>query len=490
MRCFMEILVTGSTGYIGGRLVPQLLAKNHEVTVFVRDPGKLSGKPWRNDVNVIVGDGFNPSDVAKAVQGIDVVYFLLHALSTSKDFVDKERKLASIFGEKSREAQVKRIIYLGGLINKTDTELSHHLASREETGVILRSSGVPTIELRAAVILGSGSASFEMLRYLTERLPLMTTPKWVKSKIQPISIRDVLYYMVAVLDLPENINRSFDIGGPDVLSYDQMMQRYAKIASLKPRVIIPVPVLSPGLSSHWVGFITPVPPSVAKPLVESLKHDVVCLENDINSFIDPPASGLLGFEDSCKAALAKIKDRNITSHWSDASNDLTPSTFWPGDPEWSGGTLFKDVRVLKIHSSKYKVWETLMTIGGETGWFSPNFLWRIRGRVDRFVGGVGLKRGRRDPVNLHVGDAVDFWRVEEVNPFTVLRLKAEMKLPGVAWLEFSLQEVSPTETLLTQKAIYHPYGVSGILYWKSIAVFHRFVFPQMINNIKKITENS
>jgi uncharacterized protein YbjT (DUF2867 family) len=484
----VKILVTGATGYIGGRLVPELLAKNHEVRVLVRDSSKLESKPWKNNVDVVVGDGFNPDDVGKALKGIDTAFFLLHALSTSKDFTSREEELASIFTTEAKKAEVSRIVYLGGLINKNKTTLSSHLSSRELTGSILRSSGVPTIELRAAVILGSGSVSFEMLRYLTERLPVMTTPKWVKSKIQPISIRDVLFYLVAVLDLPRETNRSFDIGGPDILSYKQMMQRYAKVASLKPRLIIPVPVLSPGLSSHWVGFITPVPPSIAKPLVQSLKNDVVCLENDITLLVKPPQRGLLGFEDSCKSALAKIKDQKVTSHWSDASSDLSPPVFWPGDPEWSGGTLFKDVRVTEINAPIEKVWSTLMTIGGDTGWFSPNFLWRVRGRLDRFIGGVGLTRGRRDPVNLHVGDAVDFWRVEACTYCFILRLKAEMKIPGVAWLEFSLKKASPTRTILTQKALYHPHGLSGIFYWKSIAIFHRFIFPKMITNIKKISE--
>lgn len=485
----MRILVSGASGYIGSRLVPELLAKNYTVRVLVRDVAKIKDRPWFNEVEVAAGDAYILEDVEKAMKTVDAAFFLLHALSPSKTFMDNERKLAYVFGEAALAANVKKIVYLGGLINKSDDPLSPHLKSRETTGTILRTSGVPTIELRAAVIIGSGSVSFEMLRYLTERLPVMTTPTWVRSKIQPISIRDVLRYLVTALELPEGTSRTFDIGGPEVLSYEKMMQQYARIAGVRKRIIIPVPVLSPGLSSHWVGVITPVPPTIAKPLVDSLKHDVVCLENDIKKYIPDPPQGLLNFDESCAAALKKIKNHNIPSRWTDASTITSPAVPYPGDPSWSGGTLYTDYKEVEVNAPVATVWGVVSSIGGETGWFSPMILWRIRGFLDRIFGGPGLRRSRREPYSLRVGDALDFYRVEKYEPLHLLLLRAEMRLPGVAWLEFKLETLPNGKTKLIQKATYYPKGLAGILYWKSISIFHFIVFSQMITNMKKTSES-
>jgi hypothetical protein len=412
--------------------------------------------------------------------------------------------MARLAGLAARAAGVGRVVYLGGLLPPDQEGLSEHLRSRAEVGEILRASGVPTVELRAAVIIGSGSASFEMLRYLTERLPVMTTPRWVRTRIQPIAVRDVVRYLVGAADLPAGLNRSFDIGGPDVLTYAEMMRRYAALAGLRRRVILPVPVLTPGLSSHWVGLVTPVPAVIARPLVESLRHEVVCQEHDIARYLPDPPGGLTSFDDAVHLALARVREATVETRWSEASYPGTSAQPWPGDPDWSGGTLFTDVRERWVPASPDQVWPVLDSIGGQNGWYSVPLAWWARGVIDRAVGGVGLRRGRRNPDHLAVGDAVDFWRVEERIPGRLLRLRAEMRLPGLAWLEFSLQPVTDGRgcgepesvgiranpslhqrggTLLRQRALFHPRGLAGHAYWKGIAPFHAVVFGSMARNI-------
>lgn len=476
-------LVTGATGYIGGRLIPQLLARGFTVRVLVRHPERLASKPWRDDVQVAVGDARDVLVVQKALINVDVAYFLLHSLSTDPSFEDEEVLIAQNFANAAAEVAVKKIVYLGGIIDPSEEELSPHLRSRKRVGEVLRSSGIPTVELRAAVILGSGSASFEMLRYLAERLPAMTTPKWVRSRIQPIAVRDVLRYLVEAATLPDEVSRAFDIGGPDILTYEDMMRRYARIAGLPNPIIVPVPVLSPGLSSHWVGLITPVPPSIARPLVESLKHEVVCGEQDIKNFIPDPPEGLLSFEDACRHALARIKDAAVATRWSEASVPYAASDPWPGDPNWTGGSLYTDKRTTLVDAPPADVWNVLQGIGGEHGWYSWPFAWKARGLIDRAVGGVGLRRGRKNPDVLAVGDTVDFWRVEESVPSELLRLRAEMKMPGVGWLEFNLIPTADGRTVLIQRAIFHPRGLAGHAYWGTVLPFHGAVFGQMLSRI-------
>jgi hypothetical protein len=332
--------------------------------------------------------------------------------------------------------------------------------------------------LRAGVIIGSGSASFEMLRYLTERLPAMVTPRWVRQRTQPIAVRDVLRYLTSAADLPPEVTGIFDIGGPEVLTYEEMMRRYAAVAGLGRRIIWPINVLTPSLSSHWVGVVTPVPRSLARPLVESLRHPAVCRDDRIRRLIPDPPEGLLPFDRAVELALARVRDRDVTTRWSSASYPGAPSEPLPSDPEWSGGTIYTDVRVVETSSSPQQVWRSVERIGGAHGWKSARLLWEIRGAMDRVVGGVGLRRGRRDPERLRVGDAVDFWRVEERIPPRLLRLRAEMKMPGLAWLEFTI-DPTPDGARLTQRALFVPRGLSGHAYWWSVAPFHRFVFPAM-----------
>ncbi len=483
-------LVTGPTGYIGGRLVPQLLGAGKRVRVFARHPERLRDVPWYNDVEIVSGDAHDAVAVRTALAGVDVAYFLLHSLTVRGGFSAAERSMATSFSIEAKRADVSRIVYLGGIVPEgSSLDLSEHLRSRSEVGEILRHSGVPTVELRAAVILGSGSASFEMLRYLTERLPAMVTPKWVHNHIQPIAIRDVLRYLVACADLPSDVNRKFDIGGPEVLTYSEMMQRYAAVAGLRRRVIVPVRVLTPNLSSHWVGVITPVPASIARPLVESLRHEVVCAESDIRELVPDPPEGLLGLDTAISLALKRIKDADVTTRWSSASIPGAPAEPLPSDPAWAGGSLYKDVREVETQASVGQVWRVIEGIGGENGWYSFKLAWKVRGWLDRGVGGVGLRRGRRDPHQLMVGETVDFWRVEEVDPQRLLRLRAEMRIPGLAWLDFTVDPSGDGTTILGQRATFYPRGLAGHLYWYAVLPFHGVVFGNMIKNMANVANH-
>ncbi len=476
-------LVTGATGYIGGRLVNQLLQAGHRVRVMARFPDRLRDLPWYEKVEVIQADALDPISMRAALKDIDVAYYLLHAINQGQNFGNIEKAMANIFADCASQEKVKRIIYLGGIIPQQ--KLSEHLSSRAETGEILRNSGVPTIELRAGVVLGSGSASFEMLRYLTERLPIMVTPKWVNTRIQPIAVRDVLRYLVGSASIEESLNRSFDIGGPDVLTYKEMMNRYAKVAGLRKRIIITVPLLTPRLSSLWVGFVTPVPGSIAKPLVRSLINEVVCENSDIKNYISDPDDGLTSFEKAVDLALTRIKEAQVSTRWSSASVPGAPAEPMPSDPEWAGGTLYRDIQKVEIEAKPEQVWKVVEAIGGDHGYFTMDWAWEIRGFLDRIVGGVGLRRGRRDPDHLQVGETLDFWRVEAREPNQLLRLRAEMRMPGLAWLEFQINQISDTKTQLIQQAIYYPRGLAGHAYWWAISPFHVFVFKGMAKNICK-----
>lgn len=482
------ILVTGATGYVGGRLVRELIAAGKRVRVLVRTPEKLAHNPWYSQVEITVGDAQDAAALDRALAGVDTAYYLLHSLQYGAELEQVEFEMASGFAAAAKRASVKRIIYLGGLVPALEpAQMSPHMRSRMRVGEALRASGASVIELRASVIIGSGSASFEMLRYLTERLPAMITPRWVRTQTQPIAIRDVLRYLTLSADLPMHVSRSFDIGGPEVLTYQEMMQRYAEVAGLRRRLILPINVLTPELSSHWVNLVTPVPRAIARPLVRSLRHPAVCTEHDIANWIPDPPGGLVPFDEAVRLALTRIKEANVSTRWSDASTPGAASDPLPSDPEWTGGTLYTDIRTVTTTTPPEQVYAAVERIGGETGWYSASILWRARGLIDRIVGGVGLRRGRRDPEHLSVGDAVDFWRVEEVRPGHLVRLRAEMKMPGRAWLEFRVDE-SDGLTTLTQRAVYWPHGLLGHAYWWSVAPFHAFVFPPMARHLVESAE--
>lgn len=481
-------LVTGASGYIGGRLVPHLLDAGYRVRVMARRPDSLRDRPWADRVEMSQADASEPDSLADALTGVDVAYYLIHALGTA-GFEQTDRAHATNFGAAARAAGAGRLVYLGGLA-PDDEELSAHLRSRLEVGEVLLGSGVPTAVLRAAVIIGSGSASFEMLRHLTERLPAMITPRWVHTRIQPISIRDVLRYLVGCAELPPEVSRSFDIGGPDVLTYRQMMQRYARVAGLRQRIIVPVPVLTPSLSSHWVGLVTPVPSSIARPLVDSLRNTVVTTEHDIAAYVPDPPEGLLDFDASVRLALQRIRDAEVSTRWSSAALPGAPSDPLPTDPDWAGGSLYQDRRSRAAEASPGALWRVLEGIGGDRGWYSFPLAWRVRGLVDRMIGGVGLRRGRRDPERVYVGESIDFWRVEARDEGSLLRLRAEMRLPGLAWLELAVEPdpERPGRATYHQRAVFHPRGLLGHLYWWSVAPFHGIVFGSMAHNITKAAE--
>ncbi len=489
----MKCLVTGATGYIGGRLVPELLAAGHEVRVLARHPERLVDRSWVGRVEVVGGDASDATALATALEGIDVAYYLLHSLMAGDSFADLEVRMARTFGAVAREQEVGRIVYLGGLHPKVPaSELSEHMRSRGMVGEVLLASGVPTIELRAAVIIGSGSASFEMIRYLTERLPVMVTPRWVRCPTQPIAIRDVLYYLVRCADLPGGLNRTFDIGGPEATTYQGMIEGYARAAGLRRRLIIAVPVLTPRLSSRWVALVTPVPRTMAKPLVESLSHDSVCREHDIAAYIPDPPEGLVPYERAVELALAKVQQAEVRTTWSSSSLPGAPSDPLPSDPSWAGGALYTDARETVVRADPADLWRVIEGMGGDHGYYSFPLAWEVRGWIDRLAGGVGLARGRRDPDKLRVGDPLDFWRVEERVPEQLLRLRGEFRMPGLAWLELGVRTETDARgrpvTVYTQRALFHPRGFPGEAYWVSMKPFHGMIFGSMLTNIRDRAE--
>ncbi|MDI3417636.1 SDR family oxidoreductase [Streptomyces luteolus] len=487
MRC----LVTGASGYIGGRLVPELLQAGHSVRCLARTPRKLRDHPWSEEVETVRGDVTDAGSVAGAMAGIDVAYYLVHALGSGSDFEDTDRRAARIFAEQAQAAGVRRIVYLGGLTphGVPERSLSPHLRSRAEVGRVFLDSPVPATVLRAAVVMGSGSASFEMLRYLTERLPVMVTPSWVQTRTQPIGVRDVLRYLVGSARMPDDVDRAFDIGGPDILTYREMMRRFARVAGLPRRVIVPVPVLTPRLSSLWVGLVTPVPTTLARPLTESLRHEVVCREHDIARYVPDLPGRPLSFDEALALAVRRVREAQVATRWSSASVPGAPSDPLPTDPNWAGGSLYEDERHLPVDASREALWKVIEGIGGDNGWYSFPLAWAVRGWLDRFIGGVGLRRGRRDAERLRVGDSLDFWRVEEIEPVRLLRLRAEMRLPGLAWLEMYVEKDDEGRTRYGQRALFHPRGLLGHAYWWSVYPFHNAVFGGMARNITETAAN-
>jgi uncharacterized protein YbjT (DUF2867 family) len=466
----VRILLTGATGYIGGRLVPILLERGHDLRCLARRPERLEARPWRDRVEVAAGDVLDPDSLDAALEGCDAAVYLVHSMARGKDFEEQDRAAATTFGDAAGRARLRRLVYLGGLGPEGEEHLSPHLKSRHEVGRLLAGGPVPTTEIRAAVIIGSGSLSFEMLRYLTEVLPIMTTPRWVRTRCQPISVRDVLTLLAEAVEDTSTEDRILEAGGPDVLTYTEMMQIYAEEAGLRRRIIIPVPVLSPGLSSLWVGLVTPLPPSIARPLVESLRHEAVVRSAPAVLPAEPTP-----YREAVRRALdrepGELDTRKSDTGW-------TPSHPVPGDPDWSGGTEYLDRRVVPTDAEPRHLYWACTRIGGSVGYYGMNWAWRLRGLLDQLVGGVGLRRGRRDPEDLRIGEAVDFWRVETVVPDRMLRLHAEMRLPGEAWLEW---EIVPTTegSDLVQTARFRPRGLFGRLYWFLMAPFHSLIFPRM-----------
>ncbi|WP_269044519.1 SDR family oxidoreductase [Paenarthrobacter sp. Z7-10] len=480
-RLSRNILVTGATGYIGGRLVPRLVAAGHRVKVFVRSPQKLGAVPWREDVEIIRGDLDDAAALEQACQGIDVVYYLVHSMGGSSDFEKREAAMAHTVADACGKAGVARIVYLGGL-HPQNVELSPHMRSRAAVGQILLEAKVDAMVLQAGVVIGSGSASFEMIRHLADVLPVMPAPRWVRNRIEPIAIRDVLYYLVAAASVPGRVNKSFDIGSREVMPYAQLMKIYALEAGLGNRLVFPFPLPVPRLAGYWVALVTPIPLSMSRPLVQSLQHDAVGGERGIDDYIRQPPGGPTGFRSAVRLALEKEKTGDVVTSWAGAGGFGPEADPLPSDPDWAGHTVYTDDRSRHYEVDPARMWKVIEGIGGRSGWYSLPLAWSIRGWMDKLVGGTGLTRGRRNPDRLSVGDSLDWWRVEKIDRGQLLLLRAEMRAPGRAWLEFSVQP-DGTGSLYRQRAIFFPKGLSGRLYWLAVLPFHAFIFPAMSRNI-------
>ena len=471
------VLVTGVTGYIGGRLVPQLIEAGYRVRVLVRDRNRLQGRTWLNQVDVVEGDVLDSASLLTLMSDVSAAYYLIHSMSSSVDFVQRDLQAARNFGEAARANGVKQIIYLGGL-GDPQTDLSKHLRSRQQTGQALAESGVPVTEFRAAIVVGSGSISFEMIRYLTERVPIMICPKWVFTRVQPIAINDVLAYLVAALTTPESTGKIIEIGGSEVLTYGDMLSGYAQARGLR-RWLLPVPVLTPRLSSYWVHLVTPIPARIARPLIDGLRNEVVVRDTEAHDLF--PQLKPMDYRSAVVLALADLEARHVETSWSDAlvssQGDIVPVVLTTQE----GMIIERRQQMLTV--SPNMVYKMISRLGGQTGWLYLNWTWQLRGWIDRFVGGVGLRRGRRDPEEVRIGDAIDFWRVEAVEPDKRLLLRAEMKLPGRAWLQFEALPYQAGQTRLVQTAFFAPKGLGGLAYWYLLYPIHRIIFAGMIRNL-------
>ncbi len=473
------VLLTGATGYIGGRLLLALLEAGYNVRCLTRRPDSLRGRS-DHAFEVAQGDVLDPDSLRDAMAGMHTAFYFVHSMGSKDCFREQDRIAAENFGRAAAEAGVRRIIYLGGL--GSDDKLSPHLASRQEVGRVLRASGVPTIELRASIIIGSGSLSFEMIRALVKRLPIMTTPRWVRSLTQPIAVEDVIAYCIAAIDLPGDESVVYEIGGPDRVTYCDLMREYARQRGLR-RWIVPVPFLSPGLSSLWLGLVTPLYARVGRKLIDSVKHDTVVHDDRAMRDFDIQPRGV---SEAVARALANEDREFAQTRWSDAVSSS-------GDQPGWGGTRFGerlvDSRTTHVNAPPTEAFQPIERIGGRTGWYYGNWLWRLRARLDLLFGGVGLRRGRPHPSRLRIGDAVDFWRVEAVDRPTLLRLRAEMKVPGRAWLQFEVEpDESGNRSRITQTAIFDPAGLIGPFYWYALWPVHQFVFAGMLKGLARAVE--
>jgi len=478
------VAVLGATGYIGARLVPRLANAGWKVRAIGRNQEKLAGRSWASHplVETVAGDVLDRDGLMQALRGCQAAYYLVHSMNPqTADFAATDRIAAENMAVAAASAGIGRIIYLGGL-GEDAPQLSHHLRSRHEVAEILRSGDVPVTIFRAAMIIGSGSASFEILRYLVERLPVMMTPRWVDTPCQPIAVSNVLHYLVTCLDCPGTIGEVFDIGTEEVTTYRQLMRLYAEEARLSRRWIIPVPVLTPRLSSYWIHLVTPVPASLARPLAEGLRNPVICQDAHIRELLPQQ---LCSCRRAIRMALENLRLQQIESSWMDAGN--VPPVEWSTDedPEWAGGTVFSDDRRILVDATATQCWPALVGIGGKAGWYYADWLWQLRGGIDRLAGGPGLGRGRRDPHAVQPGDALDFWRVLAVEPERRLKLVAEMKVPGEAVLELRLTECVDGTTEIRQSARFKPHGLLGLLYWYSVLPLHNLVFAGMLRGIAK-----
>ena len=483
MTANRPILITGGTGYVGGRLIPLLLDRGYDVRAMARSPQKLLSRPWAHhpSLEVVPGDALERESFIKAGKGCDIAYYLIHSMNAHKRrFAEADRKAAENMVSCAEGNGMQRIIYLGGLGDKEHANLSHHLRSRHEVEDILEAGRTPVTNLRAAMILGSGSASFEMLRYLVDRLPVMITPRWLRTPCQPIAITNVLDYLVGCLSAPQTTGKTLDIGGPDILNYQDMINIYCRVAGLPKRIIISVPVLTPWLSAKWIHLVTPVQASIAQPLAEGLSIPVVCRDNAIRKWV--PVS-LISCEEAIRIALKRVQQEQVDTCCFDGGGQLPPEWITCGDADYAGGTVMRRGYRIEFEGDASKIWKAIESIGGSNGWYFAQSLWRLRGMLDRMAGGPGLMRGRRHSQELRTGDALDFWRVVAHEPPRRLLLLSEMKAPGDALLEFRIHTKSKKQVRLEIVSRFLPLGLAGIVYWYGMLPVHDWLFKGILMQI-------
>ena len=462
----MRTLVFGASGYVGTNLVPRLCQRGFEVRAAGRHADVLNARGWKG-VEVVTADALVPESLTKALAGVDVAFYLVHSMASGADFARLDRQAATNFRDAAAAAGVKRIIYLGGL--QPGDDASEHLASRRETGEVLRAGPVPVTELRAGIVVGAGSAAFEVIRDLVNHLPVMTTPRWVRSRTRPIALGDLLDYLVGAAEQPETAGRTYDVGGNETLTYADMLRQFAAVTG-KRRLIIPVPVLTPRLSSYWLGLVTAVPAAVARPLIDGLRHDLIPDDRAIRAVLRIP---LRTYREAVVAALEQERSLSVPARWTEGA--LAFRGYNPEVSYYSKGERTE----FDARASAENLWKVVSSMGGDTGYYYANVLWRLRGLMDRLVGGPGMRRGRRHPAEVRVGDTLDFWRVAAVEPGRRLTLLAEMRLPGTAVLEFEVVPRDLNSSCLVTTARFHPSGVLGLLYWKALAFAHNRIFRGM-----------
>lgn len=477
------VLVTGATGYVAGRLIPLLLGKGVKVRAMGRSLEKMGARPWARHPNLTLvrGDIMTPASLRLAVRGCGTVYYLVHSMISKKGaYRDADRTGARNMAAAAEAEGADHIIYLGGLGEMDHPNISQHLVSRNEVGKILANGKVPVTVLRAAMILGSGSASFEILRYLAERLPVMITPKWVRMPTQPIAISNVLGYLAGCLFTPKVRGQTFDIGGPEIVSYKELFKLFAARAGIPAPMMFPVPVLTPGLSALWIHLVTPVPAAIAKPLAEGLSLPTICREHRIRDLIP---QDLISCGEAIDRALDRINQEQVDTCWADAGELVHPEWAHCGDSPYTGGTLLKCGYKARVQGTPAQIWARVQAIGGKTGYYAADLLWQIRGIMDTASGGVGLNRGRRSGTALGIGDALDFWRVLDLEPNRRLLLLAEMRMPGQALLEITISKTGPGHFEITLLSRFLPKGIFGIAYWYVLYPFHEYVFSRMLKGM-------
>jgi uncharacterized protein YbjT (DUF2867 family) len=472
------ILVTGATGYVGGQLIPPLLEQGYEVRALVREPRKVSGLAWSTKVRIALGDVLAPETLESALRGVDAAYYLVHSMTGGSEFAKQDIVAARNFGEAAKQSGIGRVVYLGGL-GSPGVQLSEHLRSRQETGEALRRSGVRLTEFRAAVIIGAGSISFEMIRYLTERVPIMICPRWVRTRVQPIAIQDVVSYLVASLRKPESADQIIEIGGTDVLTYGDMMKKYARVRGLH-RWLLHVPVLTPRLSSYWVHWVTPISAAYARPLIEGLRNEVVVTDNKASALF--PGIKPSGYERAVSQALSQLGPECFVPGFGTAEG-AEPSAFL----KKTQNGMIVETRQKVVRSDVHAVYEAFTELGGTNGW-PCNLAWRVRAAIDRILGGVGMRRGRPETDDIEPGDTVDFFRVVKVKANRMIRLKAEIKLPGDGWLQFEAEPIQDGLTRLVQTVFFAPKGLLGIIYWYLLYPIHQLVFGGMLKKLAMMAE--